>query len=97
MADLQFACNGPKFITLYRNSVGRAFDAVIMYIGARLYPGISKYVLQNRFSYSSIGSSLFVLLGRSSLNGYERLLNACMLLLHAWLENLSCLLVINFN
>ena len=56
-----------------------------MYIHARLYPGISKYVLQKRLSYSSIGSSLFVLLGRSTLNGYERLLNACMLL-YAWLE-----------
>ena len=79
IADLQFAFNGRKFITLYRNTVGRAFDVTIMYIRARLYPGISKYVLQKRLSHSSIGSSLFVLLGRSTLNGYERLLNACML------------------
>ena len=93
---MQFASNGRIFIILYRNTVGRAFDAAIMYIRARLYPGISKYVLQKRLSYSSIGSSLFVLLGRSTLNGYERLLNAC-ILLHAWLENRSCLLVINFN
>ena len=93
---MQFASNGRIFIILYRNTVGRAFDAAIMYIRARLYPGISKYVLQKRLSHSSIGSSLFVLLGLSTLNGYESLLNACMLL-HAWLENRSCLLVINFN
>ena len=46
MADLQFASIDRKFLTLYRNTVGRAFDAAIMYIRARLYPGIKKYVLQ---------------------------------------------------
>ena len=89
---MQFASNGRIFIILYRNTVGRAFDAAIKCILARLYPGISKCVLQKRLSYSSIGSSLFVHLGRSTLNGYESLLNACMLLLQAWLENRSCLL-----
>ena len=74
---MQFASNGCIFIILYRNTVGRAFEAAIMYLCARLNPGISKYVLQKRLSYSSIGSSLFALLGRSSLNGYERLINAC--------------------
>ena len=44
MADLQFVSNGRIFIILYRNTVGRAFDVAIMYIRARLYPGISKYV-----------------------------------------------------
>ena len=64
-SNLQFASHGRIFIILYRNKVGRVFDAAIMYIRARLYPGISKYVLQKRLSYSSsIGSSLFVLLGR---------------------------------
>ena len=47
MADLLFPCNEGKFLSLYRNTVGQAFDEV-MYIPVKMnrIPKLLKIYLQ---------------------------------------------------